>query len=397
MAKIGIYGGSFNPPHKGHTLAAQQCRDLLALDRVIMIPAAIPPHKALADGSPDAKARLYLTQLAVSETDGFCVSDLEIKREGPSYTVDTLRQLREEYPQDELYLMMGTDMFLSFHEWFCPEEIAQLATIVCFSRYNVSTELREKMLQQKENMTARYGRTPVLLDNDCVEISSTEVRRMLTFRIAEPYLDKKVLEEICRQGLYGTAEDYRQLPLEKLRKVSLALHKPSRVAHVEGCCETAVALAKKYGEDEELAARAAVLHDATKALTQEQQLLFCEKYGVQIPPQTAPQLMHAITAAKAAEVIFGECEAVCSAIRWHTTGKENMAKLQKIVYIADMMEPTRAYPGVERVRQAVWQDLDKGVEEGLQRTIEHLLERGIPVSPESQQALDWLRDGKDEQ
>ncbi|MCQ2421150.1 MAG: nicotinate (nicotinamide) nucleotide adenylyltransferase [Clostridia bacterium] len=397
MAKIGIYGGSFNPPHIGHILAAKQCRDALELDRVIVIPAAIPPHKALADGSPNAEVRLRLTELAVSGLDGFSVSDMELRREGPSYTVDTLRQLREEYPQDDLYLMMGTDMFLSFDEWFCPDEIARLATIVCFTRYNVGSKLRDKMLQQKENMTAYYGKQPILLDNDCVEISSTEIRRLLTFKIAEPYLDEKVLREICRQGLYGTAEDYRQLPTEELRRISYSLHKPGRVPHVEGCCETAVLLAGQYGDDEESAARAAILHDVTKALTQEQQLLFCKTYGVEFPPQTAPQLMHAITAAKAAEVIFGECEAVCSAIRWHTTGKENMTKLQKIVYIADMMEPTRSYPGVERVRQAVWQDLDEGVREGLKRTIEHLLERGIPVSPESQQALRWLQSGKDEQ
>ena len=121
MVNIGIYGGSFNPPHKGHMLAAAQCRAALGLERVIVIPAAVPPHKALADGSPDAQTRLALTKLAVRGLDGFEVSDMELRREGPSYTVDTLRQLAAEHPDDTLWLMMGTDMFLSFSSWREPE------------------------------------------------------------------------------------------------------------------------------------------------------------------------------------------------------------------------------------------------------------------------------------
>ena len=394
MARIGIYGGSFNPPHVGHVLAAKQCKDALGLDRVLMIPAAIPPHKALAEGSPDAQARLKMTELAVRDLEGFSVSDVELRREGTSYTVDTLRILREQYPQDEWYLMMGTDMFLSFETWFCPEEIAKLARLVCFTRFNESEELRKTMQAQKEKLTALYGAEPILLDNDCVEISSTEIRRLLAFGIADAYLSESVLREIKAQGWYGTAENRKNLPSDELRRVSLSLHKPTRVSHVEGCVETAVKLAKQYGEDEALSERAALLHDVTKALTEPQQRSFAKRYGVQIPDRMPSQLLHALTAAKAAEIIFGESEAVCSAIRWHTTGKAGMTKLQKIVYIADMMEPTRTYPGVEHVREAVWRDLDEGVREGLKRTIEHLAERGIPVSPESQQALDWLCRGQ---
>ena len=145
MANIGIYGGSFNPPHKGHMLAAAQCRAALGLERVIVIPAAVPPHKALADGSPDAQTRLALTKLAVRGLDGFEVSDLELRREGPSYTVDTLRQLSAQHPDDALWLMMGTDMFLSFASWREPEQIAHLAQIVCFARTAVNADLKEKL------------------------------------------------------------------------------------------------------------------------------------------------------------------------------------------------------------------------------------------------------------
>ena len=117
MRRIGIYGGSFNPPHLGHVLAARNARALLQLGEILFIPAAIPPHKAVAGGSPDGETRLALTKLAIAGEPGMSVSRIELDRPGPSYTVDTLRALRESYGQDELFLLMGTDMFLSFFQW----------------------------------------------------------------------------------------------------------------------------------------------------------------------------------------------------------------------------------------------------------------------------------------
>ena len=166
MANIGIYGGSFNPPHKGHMLAAAQCRAALGLERVIVIPAAVPPHKALADGSPDAQTRLALTKLAVKGLDGFEVSDMELRREGPSYTVDTLRQLSAQHPDDALWLMMGTDMFLSFASWREPEQIARLARIVCFARTAVDAALKERLEAQAALLRTEFGAEVTLLHNE---------------------------------------------------------------------------------------------------------------------------------------------------------------------------------------------------------------------------------------
>ena len=105
--KIGVYGGSFNPPHLGHVRAAQACKRALGLERVLVIPASIPPHKQMASGSATAMERLKLTQLAFSQLPGFEVLDMELRREGKSYTVDTIRALKEQYKQGEMYLMMG--------------------------------------------------------------------------------------------------------------------------------------------------------------------------------------------------------------------------------------------------------------------------------------------------
>ncbi len=391
--KIGVYGGSFNPPHLGHVRAAQACQKALGLDRVLVIPASIPPHKQMASGSATAMQRLQLTRLAFGDLPGFEVLDLELRREGKSYTVDTIRALKAQYEQGELFLMMGTDMFLTFQDWYCPEEIAKNARLVCFSRYDADEKNRGALLGQADALEARFGRRPLLLENDCFDISSTEARRLLRFGIAESYLPEAVLREIGAKGLYGVGETLRGLPFEQLKAVSLSLHKPSRVPHAIGVCETAREMAKKYGAGEELAARAGILHDVTKALNaKQQQLLLAEKLNVKLTDfeRANPQLLHAKTGAAAARELFGECEEVASAIEWHTTGQPDMTKLEKIVYLADMIEPNRSYPGVEEIRAAAEKDLDEGVLLALERTVLHLQEEGFAVCEDSVRARAFL-------
>ena len=390
--KIGVYGGSFNPPHLGHVRAAQACQKALGLDRVLVIPASIPPHKQMASGSPAAMERFRLTQLAFSQLPGFEVLDMELRREGKSYTVDTIRALKAQYKQSDLYLMMGTDMFLSFQDWYCPEEIAKNARLVCFSRYDADAKNRESLLKQADTLEAQFGERPVLLENDCFDISSTEARRLVRFEIAAPYLPEAVLREIEAKGLYGAGENDKDLPFERLRDVSLSLHKPSRVPHATGVCETAREMARKFGADEELAARAGILHDVTKALGAKQQLMLAEKWNVALTDfeRANPHLLHAKTGAAAARELFGECEEVANAIEWHTTGKPDMTKLEKIVYLADMIEPNRTYPGVEEIRAAAEKDLDEGVLLALERTISHLQEEGFAVCEDSIRARAFL-------
>ena len=125
--KIGIYGGSFNPPHLGHQNAAVEAAEKCALDKLLLIPAGIPPHKVMEQGSPANEHRLAMTRLmggqaALQSGVEVEVLDLEMAREGKSYTVDTLRALRRQYPNGELLLFMGTDMFFSFESWRAPEE-----------------------------------------------------------------------------------------------------------------------------------------------------------------------------------------------------------------------------------------------------------------------------------
>ena len=224
---------------------------------------------------------------------------------------------------DELFLMMGTDMFLSFQDWYSPQEIARCAQLVCFRAMTQTRKTAPRFKSRRTRSRSFTGKRPVLLTNDCFDISSTEARRLLVFGIAEPYLPQAVLRRIEAQRLYGAGRDYRGLPFDELKTVSLSLHKKTRAAHAVGVCETARQMARQFGADEALAARAGILHDVTKALTGAQQLLLAEKYEVRLTDfeRQNRQLLHAKTGAAIARTLFGECEAVCSAITYHTTGK----------------------------------------------------------------------------
>ena len=123
MVKIGIYGGTFNPPHTGHLHAAKQAIQLLNLDKLLLIPDRIAPHKEIPAGSPAPEQRLEMLRIATADCDKMEICDLELKREGVSYTYETILQLKEIYPDAELVLFMGTDMFISFRYWKNPEII----------------------------------------------------------------------------------------------------------------------------------------------------------------------------------------------------------------------------------------------------------------------------------
>ena len=390
--KIGIYGGSFNPMHRGHLTAAQSAAEQLGLNRLFLIPANVPPHKQLSADSASAPQRLEMTVLATAEMNCQAdVLDIELKRTGKSYTSDTLRELKERYPDDELWLLMGTDMFLSLQTWHEPEVIMSLASIGAFSR-TVEGEDREFAAQEKF-LEQTYGANVVTLENPrVVEISSTEVRAALPRGDGEEYLPAAVYGYILRHGLYGTTADMKHLTPEELRCVALSYLKPRRMPHVLGTAETAAQLARRYGADAEEARVAALLHDCTKKLSLEEQLTLCEKYGVSLDPlqRSALKLQHAITGAEIARDVFGVSDAVYEAIRWHTTGKANMTTLEKVIYLADYIEPTRDFPGVEELRQVVWQDLDRGMLKGLEMTVEEMANWGNPVHEDTLHARDFL-------
>lgn len=393
MGKIGIFGGSFNPPHNGHILAAEELARRLELDKIYLVPAATPPHKQLPPGSPDGPARLHLLQLATAGHPKLEACDLELRRGGVSYTADTVRQLRKQHPADRLYLLVGPDMFLTLDAWRAPVMITSQCTIVLVQREKPDEDLQRRLDEQRENLYRTYAAQIVTVENDYLPISSTLVRRMLTFGCGEAYLAPAVYQAICNARAYGLAKSLRGLPLDALREAAINLLNTRRVAHVLGCSETAAKLARRYGASERDAARAGLLHDITKALPPDAQLRLCQKYDILITDfeRANPKLLHAKTGAAVARHIFGENDAICDAICWHTTGKAEMTLLEKILYLADYMEPNRRFPGVELLREQVEQDLDQALYTALEMSVQSIEEKGALLDENSRQARDYMQ------
>ena len=194
--KIGIMGGSFSPPHKGHLHAAICARDEMNLDKIILIPAGDPPHKTLPEGTPSALHRLNMARIA-AESIGAEVLDIEILRAGKSYTADTLLELKKIYPEDELYLITGTDMILTIDTWYRPDIIFKCATLCAVARNDGDIE----KIAEKAGELKCVGASVEVIKCEAYPASSTEVRENIEGR--KHLLPDGVFDYILRENLYG--------------------------------------------------------------------------------------------------------------------------------------------------------------------------------------------------
>ena len=387
--KIGIYGGTFNPPHRGHVLAAASAVRELGLDRLIVMPSGTPPHKKVPEGNPDGDERLALARMAFASVDKAEVSDYEVASEGKDYTIDTLTWLREQYPEEEIILITGGDMFVTLPDWKSGEEILRNYSVAVLAR-----EIGEapELEAAAEAYRADYGATVYFPKAEVFPVSSTEIRAKLPLRQGSDLLPEEVYAEIIRRRLYGARPDFGWL-----RVKAYAMLKPSRIPHVRGCEEEAVRLAAFWGADTEEAAEAGILHDVTKKLDLNGQLLLCRKYDIVIDALEArsDKLLHSKTGAAVAKYEFGASDAVVTAITWHTTGRPGMSTLEKILYLADYMEPTRDFEGVDELRRLCYLDLDRAMALGLSMSIGDLKARHKEIHPMTERAMEYYSSGKD--
>lgn len=175
MTRIGIYGGTFSPVHNGHVAAAKAFMEQMWLDVLFVIPAGIPPHKQV-EQQVSAIDRYRMCELAFGDMEGVIVSDLELRRDGKSYTVDTLRELTA--PDTRLFLLMGTDMLLSLDEWREPEEIFRLSYPV-YIRREKDAVLDGLIVKKIAEYQKNYGKVVRRIVADPIEVSSTDIRRAL--------------------------------------------------------------------------------------------------------------------------------------------------------------------------------------------------------------------------
>ena len=384
--RIAVYGGSFNPPHLGHIEAAREAARELKADKLIVVPAARPPHREMELESPTPEQRLALTKLAFGDIPNVEISDMELKRPGPGYTVDTLEAIRAQYPNAVIFLLMGEDMFLTFEQWKDYRRIMELAELAIFLRNREGDVYVRGELDHYEVI---YGARCTMIGCRIIQISSTELREQLKNRGGNEFVPENVYEEIVRNRYYGA-----QPNLDWLRKKAYACLEDKRVAHVSGCEQEAVRLAERWGGDAKLAAEAGILHDVTKKSQGPEQLHLCEEYGIitDNDEKANYKLLHAKTGAAYARAHFGVSDEVYNAIWWHTTGHADMTLLEKIIYLADYIEPTRDFEGVDTLRALAYEDLDAAVIKGLEMSLEEVSRGGKTPHANTVEALNWLRE-----
>ncbi len=388
--RIGFFGGTFDPPHYGHVAALSAFISTCNLDLALVIPTGTPPHKP--DGQAYDMERLNMARLAFSDIEKTKICDYEIQKGGKSYSVETLEWLASRYPDDEIVLYTGSDMLLSFHKWYKVERIVQLCSIACFSRTGSD---RAALDEQARYLRKQFGAAVNVYDFSPVQISSTEIRTAIGrgFDVSD-VVPQKVCEYIIQHSLYYKIKikknDFDLVKAEALLRARLP---EKRYKHCLGVAKTAVYLAEKYGADPQKAKIAGLLHDITKNMTDDEQITFCEKRRISLTDADldSPQVIHAITAEYLVKYkIFINDPEILSAIRYHTTGRKNMSLLEKIIYVADFIEPTRNYSDVGYYRALADNDLDEALFEGMKWIIGNMLTTEKSIHPDTIEMYNYI-------
>ena len=368
VLRIGIYGGSFNPPHIGHIRSAETASRQLGLDLLFIIPAGAPPHKILPDGTPSADKRFHMACLAFPDD---IVSDIETSNRDISYSVDTVRSIGEAYPGADLFLLLGADMYVTLDTWRNSKVLLSAATPAVFSRGSAD---RLKIAGYSLELRGRYSAETITIENSVIEISSSQLREMLPARCGSRYIIDTIYAYIIKYRLYGAKPEW-----DWLRGRAHSMLAPSRIPHVDGCEREAVALAKRWGVDVDDAREAAILHDITKNLDVDGNLKILEESGIYVGAvaYAEEKLLHSKSGAELARSEFGVSDGVADAIRWHTTGRAGMSALEKVIYLADYIEPTRDFDGVGELRRLAYTDLAAAMKMGLEMSITDMVQRGI--------------------
>ena len=379
--RIALFGGTFDPIHNGHIVLARELAARLALDRVLIMPTFVPPHKIKTEMA-SAVDRLEMCRLACEPYDELAVSDLEINRRGASFTVLTLEQLHRKLPEAELFLFVGADMFLTLASWYRFADIAKLATLCAVPRDDVSAEDLRAYAAVLEAQGARC----VIADIDTPRISSTAIREAVRAGEAlDGLVPSAVASYIEEQQVYATRREYRDTE-EQYRDILRGRLTPKRYRHSLAVAEQAEHLARKYGADPEKARTAGLLHDILKDTDGDSQLQIFKDFDILLDAveEQAPKLWHAHAGAVFLEHILGITDPeILLPIRYHTTGRAGMSIAEVVLYLADFTSTDRDYPDVDVMRELTERDVDEAMRYALKYTIDDLNERGQPVHPDT--------------
>lgn len=370
MVTVGILGGAFNPPHKEHI---RICKDILkefCLDKIYFVPTKDAPHK---ETTISFDMRSKMVELVLLNERNLELDTIEESIEGTTYSVKVLKELKAKYKN--IAFIIGGDSMENFSKWERPDEIIKTCPIIVVPR----GEIKDKLISSVHQYNLKGG--SIKLSNAIGEkISSSLIRARIELGLdTEEYLNKNCRKFIDDNGLYKSYKDM----IAKLK----TLITPERFIHTVDTVLTALKLNDTWGVDYDKVFTAALLHDCMKDST------FIHE-GV--PKDTYDTLvLHAFNGAIEAKNNFGiNDEDILNAIRYHTTCRPNMSKLEKLIYLADMIEPSRVYPDVDEIRDIASMDAEQGFLSAFKSAYKHITNTIKNIYPLTTEAYKYYFKGE---
>lgn len=359
---VGIFGGAFDPFHIEHRQIIISAQEALRLDKVVVVPSSEPPHKKCVM-SPYA-ARRKMTEAGTRDLPYVVIDDIEYVRGAVNPTSVVLPLLKEKYPADNLYFIMGGDSAVNFHTWIEPKKITDCAYLAIAGRSDCGD-----VSKAAEEIERNYSASVFVLPYVGNRVSGSRIKTLAELGMKLEGVSEEVEDIIAKEGLYRRYSDL----LNKLR----ADIDERTFAH----CASAALYASNFTgvlrlkfEDVFLSC---MLHDCAKHLSFDME---------NVPEQVA----HQYGGAERAKTEYGvEDEGVLDAIRYHTTGRQEMTNLGKLVYCADMLEPLRQFEGVDELRKIIENDFEKGFVACVKASYEHLLNGDKPIYPLTEKCLNY--------
>ncbi len=391
--RIGLFGGTFDPIHRGHAALLAAAATGGFFDRIHVIPSAIPPHKSLHHVSMPSY-RYEMARIAVKDMDfpiPVVLSDIEIRQNKVSYTIDTVREIAKLYKsQAGIYLICGADVAGQIENWHMPEALLREAGLFLAGRPGCGEEELEARILRLKN---KYGTKIERFFADPVDISSMQLREMIASDDpgAEAFLDPGVFRWIRENALYDPAYDFAGCfdfhMVKRLGDMEFALRgilSAHRLIHSLNTMRESVRLGRTFGAPLEKCALAGLLHDCTKISRTDARPADGDDERPAGLEGIPAEIEHAYTGSDYARSVFGIVdEDILNAIRYHTTSRAGASLLEKILFVADKIEPARTFSRIGEIRAVASHDLDGGMRECLRDIMLHLDRQGKTPHPDT--------------
>lgn len=369
MKKVGILGGTFNPVHNEHVALARLAVKELGLDKLIVMPTYISPHKK--DAPAPAEHRLNMLKRAFIGEDKIEVSDFEILKQGKSYTYQTVEHFKTVYDA-QLFFICGGDMLTDFKNWRYPERILSACTLAVFDRENFFTDYQKESAYFQEVFNKDF----VKLSYRGKNASSTKIRVYSALGLSLDGIAPDGVEEYIKENGVYPADKYSEFVKKHLPE--------KRLRHTADVVVCALQKAKELSLDTEKVRIAATLHDCAKYMD------YTKVEGFTLPDGVPTPVVHSFLGAFVAERIGVDDDEILDAIRYHTSGKANMTTLGKLIFVADMVEEGRTYDGVEKLRELYEkEDFETCFVECLKEEFLHLINKKQYIYAETLSAFEY--------